>query len=330
MGQLSQSTVERQRLTGIWSATPTPFTENLKVDTKATKRMVDRHLRLGVKGLLLAGTCGEGPWMTEGEKRVLIETAAESARGKMVLAVQVTDNSAGRVLDNIASARRAGADIAMVAPPYFLLNATPENVLRFYQKVIQESPMPVGIYNLGRHAAVKVPESVLAKILLEKNVVMSKDSSSEPSHRGTMLAARRKKPELVLLSGDEFNCVEYLSAGYDGLLLGGAIVSADIVRKISDAVAAGDLNTATRLEQHMTQILYKIYGGKSIQCWLSGLKWTLVQLGVFQSWKNFLDYPLTSSCTRDIKHVLKNHADELVPWEAAQNGSGRKKLKAKG
>ena len=49
-------TKQLQRLGGVWSATPTPFTKDLKVDTVAVKKMVEHHLRLGVRGLFLAGT----------------------------------------------------------------------------------------------------------------------------------------------------------------------------------------------------------------------------------------------------------------------------------
>jgi len=45
----------------IWSATPTPFTMDREVDRESLGRMVEHHVRLGVDGLFLAGTCGEGP-----------------------------------------------------------------------------------------------------------------------------------------------------------------------------------------------------------------------------------------------------------------------------
>ena len=53
--------ISKDALSGVWSATPTPLTQKMTVDTQSVKRMVDRHLRLGIKGLFVAGTCGEGP-----------------------------------------------------------------------------------------------------------------------------------------------------------------------------------------------------------------------------------------------------------------------------
>jgi len=304
--------ISPELLAGVWSATPTPLLKTLRIDTASLKRMVDHHLRLGVKGLLLAGTCGEGPWVPEREKRLLVQTVARCAEGRLLLAVQVTDNSAERIFDNIHSAEEDGADIAVIAPPYFLMNATPRNLLRLYQQAIRDSPLPVGLYDRGRFGSVVIPERVLGKLYEEQNVILIKDSSLMLGHRKIALAAKRKRPELILLNGAEFNCVEYLEAGFDGLLLGGGIFTGHLARSLMEAVAAGNLTLARKLQRRMNRMMYAVYGGKQLRCWLSGLKWLLVQMGIFRTWNSFLNYPLTPSCVRGIRQVLKEDADVLL------------------
>src|SRR5208283_186826 len=160
-----------QVIGGVWSATPTPFTNDLQLDTLAVKRLVGHHRRLGVNGLFLAGTCGEGACMPERQKRTLVQTVVKHAKGKMLIAVQVTDNSAARILDNIRAAKEDGADIAVIAPPLYLMNATPENVLALYTQAIRQSSLPVGIYDRGKHSHVAVPDAILPEIYAENNVV---------------------------------------------------------------------------------------------------------------------------------------------------------------
>ncbi|MEI8078894.1 MAG: dihydrodipicolinate synthase family protein, partial [bacterium] len=104
---------------GVWSAAPTPFTDTMELDVPAIKRMVEHHVRLGVAGLFLAGTNGEGPWMTDAQRRLLVKTVVRSTAGRMPVAVQVSDNSAARILDNMRRAHEDGADLAVIAPPYF-------------------------------------------------------------------------------------------------------------------------------------------------------------------------------------------------------------------
>jgi len=82
---------------------------------------------------------------------------------------------------------------------------------------------------------------------------------------------------------------------------------------IIKAVADVDLPRAENLQQRMNRIMYAVYGGKKITCWLSGLKRLMVEMGVFRTWNNYLDYPLTASCLRDIRKVLVKDRDVLLP-----------------
>ncbi len=306
---------DMRSLAGVWSAAPTPFTEDMRTDVEAVARMVEHHLRLGVKGLFLAGTCGEGAWMPDRERRRLVRAAVEASAGRLAIAVQVTDNSAARVLDNAEAAAEDGADIAVIAPPSFLLNATGENLLRLYQQAIAGSPLPVGIYDRGSAGAVVVPDEVLGEIYRQDGVVMVKDSSGSAERREIALAARRERPELLLLDGDEFRCVQYLEAGYDGLLLGGGVFNGHLAGLITQAVAAGDGARARELQERMNRLMYDVYGGQSITCWLSGLKWLLVEMGIFGTWRSFLEYPLTEECREAIGRAVGEQRDVLFPWE---------------
>src|ERR1039458_5306318 len=217
--------IQRNR---VWSATPTPFTADGRVDVASVQRMVAHHVDLGVTGIMLAGTCGEGPWLRDRDREVLVRTAVEAAKGKLSVALQVTDNSAGRVLDNVERAAEWGVEIAVVAAPSFFINATPQRLVTHYVEVARRSPLPVGLYDRGAHSPYVVPESLLPEVLAERNIVVVKDSSQLESRRRVYLAARVAQPDLVLFTGSEFDCVEYLEAGYDGVLLGGGIFNAAI------------------------------------------------------------------------------------------------------
>ena len=254
--------IPTEALTGVWSASPTPFTNRWHVDTIAVKRLVEHHLRLGVHGLFLGGTCGEGPWMPDAERRSLVRAAAAAARGRLLLAVQVTDNSAPRIVENMRAAAEDGADIAVIAPPYFLLNATSENVTALYQTAIRACPLPVGVYDRGAYSSVPVPDEALRRIYAEPRVVLVKDSSANPDRRRIALDARKARPALRLLNGDEFHCVEYLQAGYNGLLLGGGIFNGRLAVRIVEAVRAGRISEAERLQKRMNRLMWDVYGGK--------------------------------------------------------------------
>jgi dihydrodipicolinate synthase/N-acetylneuraminate lyase len=287
---------------GVWSATPTPFTATFDLDVDSVPRLVAHHLRLGVSGLMLAGTCGEGAWMRDRDRERLTRTAVAAAGGRLHIALQVTDNSAIRTLDNIDRAAAWGAGLAVVEAPYFFFNDSPARLVAYYREIARRSVLPIGFYD--RERAYSIPHANLPELLAEPNVVMIKDSSSSPERRRLYLLARQRRPDLLLLSGDEFDCVSYLRAGYDGLLLGGGIFNGALARRIIAAVRADDDAQALALQQRMNDLMLRVYGGPKIECWLAGLKELLVQLGIFSTHANLLDYPLTEHCRAQIRAAV--------------------------
>ena len=295
---------------GVWSATPTPLTADRRLDTASVHRLVEHHVKMGVTGLMLAGTCGEGPWLTDTDREAMIRTVVEANRGRLRIAVQVTDNSSARTLVNAEKAAAWGAQVAVVAQPFFMINATPDRQLRFYRDAARGSALPMGFYDRGKSSAYVLPEAQIMELLTEPNIVMVKDSSQMVAHRDAFIAARKLRPEMILLDGDEFDCVSYLTAGYDGLLLGGGIFNGGLALRIIAAVKAGNAAEAERLQARMNDLMLRVYGGPKIECWMTGLKELLVQMKLFSTNTNLLEHPLTPECLRQITEAVSG-ADGL-------------------
>lgn len=300
----------------IWSATPTPLTAELTIDLPSVKRMVGEAIAGGIHGVFLAGTCGEGPWLPDRERVRLVQAVVAEGKGRLKIAVQATDNSVPRILENIRQAADAGADYAIIAAPATFMNATPERITALFTEAADASPLPVGIYDLGRHRPVMISEDRLKEVYLRPNVHMVKDSSGSPTRRAAALEARKAKPALQLFNGDEFRCLDYLVAGYDGFMFGGAAATAPELRQIAAAFIRGDLNEAGALEAEMKAKLYGIYGGEQIACWLTGLKYYLVRRGLFSSTASYLNYPLTETC----RQFIEEHASKVLAADSARVG----------
>ena len=293
----------------IWSALPTPLTNDLVIDEPSLERMIEASIADQVTGIFLAGTCGEGPWLPNPERTRLVKAAVKAAKGRLRIAVQVSDNSVPRILQNIAEAADAGADVAIIAPPATMMNVTPPRIVALYEGAAAKSPLPIGIYDLGSRRQFSIPIDRLESVYLLPNVELVKDSSAEPARRQVALGARRKKPGLQLFNGDEFRCIDYLEAGYDGCMFGGGVVVAPMVRRIVERFRAGDLEGAQRIDREMVAILHGVYGGPSIACWLSGLKYYMHRRKLFSTYASFLEYPLYPECRAFIDaHVEKSSA----------------------
>lgn len=288
----------------LWSAIPTPLTEDLRVDVESVENMTEAAIADGMTGVFLAGTCGEGPWLPRREKNRLFREVARVARGRLLVAAQVSDNSAPRILDNIKEAEDAGAAYAIIAPAMVMMNATSDRIVALFADSAAASTLPVGIYDVAGRREFGIPGDRLGELYALPNVRVVKDSSGDPTRREIALAARSRRPDLALLNGDEFQCLGYLEAGYDGCMFGGAAAVAPQLRELVKLFRAREWDEARRVDESIRDALFGIYGGRSIECWLTGLKYYMVRKGLFATTSSFLEYPLTAECRSFIEKYV--------------------------
>ena len=306
--------IEKSVFCGAWSAMSTPLTPDAKVDANALEKLIEHQIKLGIKGLFIAGTAGEGPFLTNKERERLLKLTARFVAGRMPIAMQITDNSAERMIENLEMYQDCGMDIAVIAPPFFQSNVKDDFIYDLYTQVIEASQVPVGIYNRGKYSSVAVTPEVLGRILDHKKVILVKDSASQEDYKQAILAAKqRRNGELAALCGDEFNCVPFLRDGYDGVLFGGGCFNGAYADKICQLVREGKIDEAQEVQNHLCTVLVKVFGGETLACWLAGQKELMVRLGVFNSAKTLLNYKLTPECSAAIDEVIRDEKTWLLP-----------------
>jgi dihydrodipicolinate synthase/N-acetylneuraminate lyase len=297
----------------VWSAAPTPFTEDMQIDFPAIRRLAEHHIGLGVQGLFLGGTAGEGSWLPASMRFELVRETVKAIDGRMPVMVQITDNSALQMLENIKTFQDTGIDAVVISNPGLQFNADHDYTRKIFDAVISQSPMPVGIYYKG----CKAPHDITAQDVLElsacENVCSIKDSSASLDDMKILLETKTYDHDIALFNGDEFDCVPYLRAGYDGLLIGGASFNAKLAGAIIKAVAAGDYEAAALYQGRMVQMMYDVYGGTDVACWLAGQKRLMVELGIFSTDKTIINYSVTPECEQAIVAVMQRDKEWLFP-----------------
>lgn len=101
------------------------------------------------------------------------------------------------------------------------------------------------------------------------------------------------------------------------LRLGGGVFNGFLARLILRACAAGRWAEAESLQRRMTRLMWAVYGGPGIRCWLAGEKYLLVRMGLFRTWANIPRYPLTASCRAAIARALVAERAVLMPEPGA-------------
>ena len=306
--------MKTEKLCGVWSAAPTPLTWDLKIDEGSIERLAAHHQKLNVNGIFIAGTCGEGPWLSDAMRLELAMLSVKHNQWRAILAMQVTDNSALRIIDNIKRIADTGIDIAVIAPPFFQINASQDYLKRLYWEVIEASPLPIGIYHRGKHDNTLAETKTITEIISHPKVKLIKDSSDDPLAMSAIVQARNKrKGELFALNGDEFDCVTYAQATYDGALIGGACFNGLMANEIIRLTKLGQIDAARSLQARMNELMFDVFGGKDIHCWLAGQKRLMVKLGIFSTNKTIINYSVDEACEKAITVAIEREKTWLFP-----------------
>ena len=181
--------------------------------------------------------------------------------------------------------------------------------------MIDKSPLPIGLYHRGKNSAVLLDGTTVAAIAAHEKVVMIKDSSADPNDEKVFLDFKHThKSDLLLLNGNEFDCIPYLLDGYDGLLLGGACFTGNMAGRIYNLTRTGKIAAAQTLQAQMNELMYTVFGGKEITCWLAGQKQMLVELGIFNTANTIINFQLTPACAEAIKTACRDYQKYLRPY----------------
>ena len=296
----------------LWSATPTPFLADGRLDESSIEALVRRHIDLGVRGLLIGGTSGEGPFMPADQLVELIGLMRRAAGGNLVLTVQVTDTSASRVRHNMDVYLEAGADYLVIAPPWLVGGfCNRDYVRRYFLEPLESIDAPIGLYVRQPLPTTDMDLEFWLELVGHPKVSLVKDSSGDNDYCHALSAVRRKRQDLTLLTGNEFDVVGAVASGYDGGLMGTGILNATFIRLVLDALQRGDRAEADAWQVRSNRFLHDLFR-EDISCWMAGLKYALVRLGIFTTPFTHLAYPLDKADRDRIDAALEREAQYLA------------------
>jgi dihydrodipicolinate synthase/N-acetylneuraminate lyase len=301
--------LNRENIAGVWSAIPTPFTEELELDTEAVSRLVEHQVRLGIKGLLLASLNGEGCAMSDFMRMELAEEVVKSNRERMLLSMLIQDNPAKLMLDDIKRYADIGIDIAVIGFPFTPIKIEPEYLRKLYFEVIEKSSLPIALYHVNRAS----PAPLFGDIIVHSKVVLVANCTNDP-HKSAMIlnTAKGRENKLFTFNSNEANCISPAKFGYDGVLLNTACFTGFMATGILRLVREGKIKDAVEVQSYMNSILVDVLG-MDFEYFLVGQKQILVELGIFNTAKNLLDEHISYERIVKIKEIIKEEKEFLLP-----------------
>jgi len=254
---------------GAMVALLTPLDADGRLDEHGLERLVERVVAAGIDGISPNGSTGEGARLGR-ERRIAVATRVRklSPDGMPVVSgVPLTTLDEGRAeLDDLAE---LGATAALVAPPsYYPL--PDESVLRMYEALAGDAPLPLLLYNIPIFTKVRLAPGVVARLATHPAIAGIKDSSRDMEYQQELIAATADA-EFAVLTGADSLLVASLAVGVAGSITAGANLVPELPVGIQRAFHAGDFRTATELQRRLARIVAACNAGEPPAGWKAAL-----------------------------------------------------------
>jgi 4-hydroxy-tetrahydrodipicolinate synthase len=240
---------------GLTVALVTPFKDG-QVDYAELGRLVDWHVAQGTDALAPCGTTGESPTLDHEEHERVVAAVCERGRGRIKVMAGTGSNSTREAIRLTKSAKKSGADGALMVGPYYN-KPTQEGYYCHFAAVADACELPIVLYNIpGRTGSNILPETMARLAEACPTIVAVKEATGSLDQASQIAALC----DLAILSGDDSLTLPLMSIGGKGVVsVVGNIVPADM-KALVKAFAAGDVAGALRWHRKLFPLCRDMLG----------------------------------------------------------------------
>ncbi|HUF77259.1 MAG TPA: dihydrodipicolinate synthase family protein [Longimicrobiales bacterium] len=246
------------------------------VDLVAFRANLRHWLQSPVRGVLIAGTTGEGVLLGGAERASLLEAARDVVPEDRVLIAGIGAESTRGTITQAEQSAEAGADAVLVSPPaYFKGAMTPEALARHFRAVADASTVPVLVYQVPlRMSSLDLPTGLVGELSRHPNIHGIKDSRGKLDLIGELVDATADDFQVLVGSGAHLYAA--LETGAAGGIVAVGLLAPDAAADIAVAHRQGRTADAGRLQERIAPVHQQIVAGMGVP----GVKAALDQLGL--------------------------------------------------
>lgn len=215
----------------LMTAMVTPFTEQGEVDNRATEQLVEHLIRTGSDTLVIAGTTGESPTLSQEEKLRLFAHVGRINRGRVKLIANVGSHNTQESVDFVRSVSELDdIDGVMIVNPYYN-KPSQAGLFAHFSEVARATPKPVMLYNIPGRTGVNLAVETAVALSEIPNIVALKESSGDLSQMAHII--EQVGSDLAVYSGDDHLTLPALAVGAKGVVsVASHLVGNDLKRMI--------------------------------------------------------------------------------------------------
>jgi 4-hydroxy-tetrahydrodipicolinate synthase len=234
-----------KEIKGLLTAMATPFDESGAVDHDAARRLAAYLLEHGSHGLVIAGSTGECPTLTDAEEIELLKAVRAEVGDETLIICGTGTNDTRHSCELTRMAAEAGADASLVVVPYYN-KPNPAGIRAHFETVAGAVPdLPMVMYNIPSRVVINADPKLLGELGAVDNIVAVKQANDE--ELGPIEG-------LTLLAGNDNVFLRVLEFGGGGGITVASHIVGDRMREMWDAAQAGEIEKARQIDAEITPV----------------------------------------------------------------------------
>jgi 4-hydroxy-tetrahydrodipicolinate synthase len=282
----------------VLTAMATPFAADGSLDTDGAGSVARWLVDHGSDGLVLAGTTGEAPTLSDDEKVALWE--AVRAAVDVPLLAGAGSNDTRHSVELAALAAATGVDGLLIVTPYYN-RPPPAGIEAHFRAVADATPMPVVLYDVPSRTGRRIDTDALIRLARDvPTIVALKDAAGDPGTTARVIA--EAGDDFDVYSGDDAVTLALLGVGAVGVIGVATHWAGDLFAEMIAAFDKGDLPTARQLNARLAPSCAVEVGPNWVQT--TAAKASLAALGVHDGPLRLPLPPISDEAREAVRRVL--------------------------
>lgn len=229
------------RCEGSIVALVTPFDADGSMDMRALRMLIERQIEAGTQAIVICGSTGETPTLTDDEQHEVLEESVRIAEGRIPIIAGTGCYSTAETVAKTRQAKELGAAACLVVFPYYN-RPTPAGVRKHFE-VLAKVGMPLILYHHPGRTGLRLPAADLIDLLAMDEMIAIKDCSAEIDLFLELIHSSDKP----VLTGDDLHTIPFMAAGGKGVISVIANVIPKEWKEMADFCLQGDFVSARKL-----------------------------------------------------------------------------------
>lgn len=240
----------------VLTAMVTPFDENGEIDFQATKNLINYLIANGTDGLVVSGTTGESPTLTEEEKVKLFKFTVDVVNGRIPVIAGTGSNNTKGSIELTILAEDVGVDGIMLVAPYYN-NPSQEGLYQHFKTISEVTSLPIILYNVPGRSVVNISAETVIRLSKIPNIVSIKEASGDLD---AMVEIITHTPEdFSLYSGDDGLTIPVLSIGGTGVISVASHVIGNEMQTMVEHFKSGNIQEAAKDHRRLLPIMKALF-----------------------------------------------------------------------